>query len=104
VDDVWWYGGAPDTVHIRTAEANPQAVMHLPDPMQAVIVEGVVQRTNPTPELAQRMAETANAKYAHYGLKNDASTYATAQGLVPSRVLAWSAFPSDATRFEFNAG
>ncbi len=38
VDDVWWYGGAPDTVHIRTVESNPQAVMHLPDPMQAVIV------------------------------------------------------------------
>jgi len=104
VDDVWWYGGASDTVHIRTVEANPRAVMHLPDPMRAVIVEGVVRRTNPAPELARRMAEIANTKYAHYGLKNDASTYAEALGLVPSRVLAWSAFPADATRFDFDAG
>ena len=101
VDDVWWYGGAPGTVHIRTVEANPQAVMHLPDPMRAVIVEGVVRRVSPAPELAQRMADLANEKYAHYGLKNDASTYASALGLFPRRVLAWSAFPSDATRFEF---
>jgi hypothetical protein len=25
VDDVWWYGGAPQTVHIRNAVARPQA-------------------------------------------------------------------------------
>jgi predicted pyridoxine 5'-phosphate oxidase superfamily flavin-nucleotide-binding protein len=101
VDDVWWYGGAPGTVHVRTVEANPHAVMHLPDPMQAVIVEGVVFRVAPTAELAQRMADAANEKYAHYGLKNDAATYASALGLFPTRVLAWSAFPADATRFQF---
>lgn len=101
VDDVWWYGGAPETVHIRTIEANPQAVMHLPDPMQAVIVEGVVRRVTPKEELALRMADVANEKYAHYGLQNDAATYASALGLFPMRVLAWSAFPADATRFQF---
>lgn len=101
VDDVWWYGGAPDTVHIRTVEANPQAVMHLPDPMQAVIVEGVVRRVSPPDETAQRMADVANEKYCHYGLKNDAATYVSALGLFPKSVLAWSAFPTDATRFRF---
>lgn len=101
VDDVWWYGGAPDTVHIRTVQSNPQAVMHLPDPMQAVIVEGVVRRVSPTEELARRMADVANEKYSHYGLKNDAATYASALGLFPKSVLAWSAFPTDATRFQF---
>jgi len=104
VDDAWWYGGAPGTVHIRTVEANPQAVMHLPDPMRAVIVEGEVRRASPAPELAQRLADASNEKYAHYGLKNVASTYASALGLFPRRVLAWSAFPSDATRFDFAPG
>lgn len=101
LDDVWWYGGSPDTVHIRTVEANPHAVMHLPDPVQAVIVEGVVRRTSPPEDMARRMAGVANEKYAHYGLRNDASTYASALGLFPTRVLAWSTFPADATRFEF---
>ena len=101
VDDVWWYGGAPDTVHIRSVESNPHVVMHLPEPHQAVIVEGVVRRTSPAHELALRMAAAANEKYAHYGARNDAATYASALGLFPTKVLAWSAFPSDATRFDF---
>jgi hypothetical protein len=75
--------------------------MHLPDPMQAVIVEGVVRRVSPPDETARRMADVANEKYSHYGLKNDATTYASALGLFPKSVLAWSAFPTDATRFQF---
>jgi Pyridoxamine 5'-phosphate oxidase len=101
VDDAWWYGGSPESVHVRAVEADPRAVMHLPDPMQAVIVEGEVRRSHPDPDLAQRLADTSNEKYAHYGYDNDASAYANALGLFPTRVLAWTAFPSDATRFEF---
>ena len=100
-DDVWWYGGARDTVHMRAVAAEPRAVMHLPDPLRAVIVQGVVRRTNPAPEQAELMAEMSNEKYAHYGYQNDASAYAEVYGLHPSRVLAWSQFPTDATRFEF---
>lgn len=101
VDDVWWYGGAPETVHIRNVEASPRAVMHLPDPMQAVIVEGVVRRVAPAEDLASRLAAEASSKYAHYGLQPDAKAYASALGLYPTRILAWSAFPADATRFDF---
>jgi hypothetical protein len=101
VDDVWWYGGAPETVHIRNVTERPQAVMHLPDPMQPVIVEGVVQRVTLETELAQRLADVSNVKYAHYGMENTADTYRKALGLFPDRVLAWTAFPKDATRFEF---
>lgn len=101
VDDVWWYGGAPETVHIRNVTDRPQAVMHLADPMQAVIVEGVVQRVTLETEQAQRLAEVSNVKYAHYGMANTADTYRKALGLYPDRVLAWTAFPKDATRFEF---
>lgn len=88
-------------MHIRTVESNPKVVMHLPDPMQAVIVEGLVRRVSPAAELALQMADVANEKYAHYGLKNDAATYASALGLFPTTVLAWSSFPADATRFQF---
>ena len=32
VDDVWYYGGSPETVHVQLVRANPQVTMHLPDP------------------------------------------------------------------------
>ena len=104
VDDVWWYGGAPQTVHIRNVGARPQAVMHLPDPMQAVIVEGTVRRVALEVEVAQRLADACNAKYADYGMDTTADTYRQALGLFPGRLLAWTAFPTDATRFEFTDG
>jgi hypothetical protein len=101
VDDVWYYGGSERAVHRRTALARPDATMHLADPMRAVIVEGTVRLSSPEPDLAERLAEHANTKYAHYGLRNDASAYAEVLALSPRRVLAWTAFPKDATRFLF---
>jgi Pyridoxamine 5'-phosphate oxidase len=101
VDDVWWYGGAQGTVHIRNIAAQPRAVMHLADPTQAVIVEGTVRREALAEATAQRLADASNSKYAHYGMNNTADTYREALGLFPDRVLAWSAFPTDATRFDF---
>lgn len=102
VADVWYYGGAPDTEHRRTVVQNPRAVMHLADPFHAVIVEGVVRGERPSPELAQRLADASNAKYAEYGYRNDATAYAGVLALFSTRVLAWTAFPNDATRFEFD--
>jgi Pyridoxamine 5'-phosphate oxidase len=101
LDDVCWYGGAPDTVHMRAVEAQPRAVVHLADPMQAVIVEGTVRRVELDTEQAQRLADASNSKYAHYGYVNTAETYLNATGLFPDRVLAWTTFPTDATRFTF---
>ena len=76
--------------------------MHLADPFQAVIVEGDVRGERPSPELAQRLADASNTKYAEYGYRNDATAYAEVLALFPTRVLAWTAFPIDATRFEFD--
>lgn len=102
VDEVWYYGGAPDTVHRRTVAQNPRVVMHLADPSKAVIVEGVVRGERPSRDLAQRLADASNTKYAEYGYHNDATAYADVLALFPTKVLAWTAFPVDATRFEFD--
>jgi hypothetical protein len=104
VDDVWYYGGAEDTVHRRTVEANPNAVLHLPDPLKVVIVEGDVRRSRPSPEEARRLAEASSTKYVEYGYPNDPSAYAEAFGLYPRTVIAWMSFPADATRFTFTRG
>jgi Pyridoxamine 5'-phosphate oxidase len=98
LDDVWYYGGSEQAVHYRNVLADPGVVMHLPDPMKAVIVEGDARLAHPRPELARRLAEAANAKY---GYGQDPVGYQGALGLYPRTVRAWTAFPTDATRFRF---
>jgi Pyridoxamine 5'-phosphate oxidase len=98
LDDVWYYGGSGQAMHYRNVLANPDVVMHLPDALKAVIVEGDARPAHPSPELAQRLTEAANAKY---GYGQDAGGYRGALGLYPRTVRAWTAFPTDATRFRF---
>jgi Pyridoxamine 5'-phosphate oxidase len=102
VDDVLYYGGSPETIHVRTAKANPAVTIHLPDPWNVVIVEGTVRLAKPSQELAARLADLANVKYAAYGISFDASSYSDPFVLTPQRVIAWSSFPSDATRYRFD--
>jgi nitroimidazol reductase NimA-like FMN-containing flavoprotein (pyridoxamine 5'-phosphate oxidase superfamily) len=102
LDDVWFYGGGPTAVHVRTARANPEVVMHLPDPHRSVIVEGRVRQARPDPELARRLLAASNAKYPEYGARTDAGAYDDTLALQPRRVLAWTAYPTDATRFVFD--
>jgi nitroimidazol reductase NimA-like FMN-containing flavoprotein (pyridoxamine 5'-phosphate oxidase superfamily) len=101
VDDVLYYGGSPETFHVRTARANPHVTIHLPDPWNVVVVEGEVRLFGPSVEFAQRLADLANVKYAEYGMEFDANSYSDPFALSPRRVLAWSSFPADATRFLF---
>src|SRR3712207_837058 len=102
VADEWFYGGGADAVHVRTARANPEVVMHLPDPHRSVIVEGRVREARPDAELARRLLAASNAKYPEYGRRTDPGAYDDALALLPRRVLAWSAYPTDATRFVFD--
>jgi hypothetical protein len=101
IDDAWYYGGSETTVHYRSVVANPEMVMHLEDGMKAVVVEGQVRRTNPSGTLAQRIAEASRKKYG-YGPDAGAYEKEGVLTLFPRRVLAWTAFPKDATRFRFD--
>jgi hypothetical protein len=101
VDDVWYYGGSPATIHVQLVRANPHVTMHLPDPWKVVVVQGEVRVSKPSPELAQRLADLANSKYAEYGITFEASSYSEPGALHPRRVIAWSSFPKDVTRFTF---
>jgi nitroimidazol reductase NimA-like FMN-containing flavoprotein (pyridoxamine 5'-phosphate oxidase superfamily) len=59
VDDVWYYGGSPETVHVQMVRANPHVSMHLPDPWKVVVVHGAVRVSKPSPELAKRLPSDA---------------------------------------------
>jgi nitroimidazol reductase NimA-like FMN-containing flavoprotein (pyridoxamine 5'-phosphate oxidase superfamily) len=101
-DDAWYFGGGPDTVHMRNVQGNPDAVLHLGDGTWAVIVEGTVEHVVPDEPRAKRIAE-AGRKYEPMGYAPKPEDYlkAGAWVLEPSRVLAWTRYPTDATRFRF---
>jgi Pyridoxamine 5'-phosphate oxidase len=99
VDDAWWYGGSPETLHQRNLEHDQRVVVHLEDTTAAVILEGSMRRVTPAAELARRLSAASKAKYG-YGPPPGAIT-AGVWALRPDRARAWSAFPTDATRFRF---
>jgi hypothetical protein len=99
LDDAWWYGGSPATLHQRNLERDQRVVVHLEDAMAAVILEGSMRREVPPPELADRLVAASTAKYG-YGPPPGA--YAAGVWVLrPERARAWSAFPTDVTRFRF---
>jgi nitroimidazol reductase NimA-like FMN-containing flavoprotein (pyridoxamine 5'-phosphate oxidase superfamily) len=101
VDDIWYYGGSPATIHVRAVRRNPNVTMHLADPWKVVVVEGEVRVTRLSDESAQRLADLASQKYTEYGIKFEANMYSEPGALHPRRIIAWSSFPRDATRFTF---
>ena len=105
VDDAWFGGGAPETVRHRNLEHNPQAAVHLPDPLQAVVVEGRCELVrDPSPQLRRRLFE-ASQKYAAMGYApHDLESYDPSGMwmLRPRRAVAWASYPTDATRFTWD--
>ena len=99
LDDAWWYGGAPDTLHQRNLERDQRVVVHLEDTMAAVILEGSMRRVVPPRDLEARLVAASRAKYG-YGPPEGAYA-AGVWALRPARARAWSAFPTDVTRFRF---
>ncbi len=103
LDDTWYYGGSDDTVHNRNVQKNAALSMHIGDGMKAIIVEGEASHVHPDQDIAERLADVNNTKYAHYGMKTTAETYTKGGvwALQARRILAWTNLPEDATRFTF---
>ncbi|HZA32575.1 MAG TPA: pyridoxamine 5'-phosphate oxidase family protein [Propionibacteriaceae bacterium] len=100
VDDVWYFGGSPQAIHQRNLRTNREIVVHLSDPMEAVIVEGLASWRVVASSEARRLAAASKAKYG-YSPPLDVYTSGV-WALEPQRVLAWTNFPRDATRFDFD--
>jgi nitroimidazol reductase NimA-like FMN-containing flavoprotein (pyridoxamine 5'-phosphate oxidase superfamily) len=100
LDDVWYFGGSPETVTSRNVKANPEIVMHLEHTMQVVIVEGRAEWVKPDEETRMQLADLMNQKY-DYGMTPE--MYEGGSWVLrPRKVLAWNTFPADATRFVFD--
>jgi hypothetical protein len=106
LDECFWYDGSPMTLHARNLEERPDCVLHLEDGEKATILEGKSVRADPiTGELGERLAAEYARKYApQYRPAADAWSDEIAGGMrkvVPEKVLAWTQFPDDVTRYNF---
>lgn len=106
LDGRFWYDGSPETVHVRNLEINPSCTINLESGTDVVIVEGESLRSAPiTGDLGTRLAAEYARKYGpEYTPSADAWSDEIAGGMrhvVPNKVLAWSEFPKDLTRFTF---
>lgn len=106
LEDRFWYDGSPHTLHARNADANPSCVLHLEDGERAVILEGRSERSQPLHgDLAVRIADEIARKYAPaYRPGPDSWGDEQAGGMRvvwPHKILAWTEFPKDLTRFTF---
>ncbi|MEA2446429.1 MAG: hypothetical protein QOK47_66 [Actinomycetota bacterium] len=101
LDGGLYYRGSPETVHHRNVTNNPNIVVHIGDGQEAIIVEGAVEIEKPSKEMAQRLSDESFAKYPQYGRLEPSMYMGGVSVLRPRRVLAWTSFTENATRFRF---
>ena len=106
LDGLFWYDGSPETLHVRNLAEDPRCVLHLEDGMDVTIVEGRSIQSEPIrAKLGERLAAEYARKYEpEYTPGPDAWSDEIAGGmrkLIPEKVLAWTEFPKDLTRFTF---
>lgn len=106
VDGKLYYDGSPETRHARNLAANPFVTMHLESGDQAIIAEGDAREAGrPAKELAQRIAAAYRSKYASFGYAPEPDQWDEG-GLyifTPHKILAWTSFAEDPTKFTFSA-
>jgi hypothetical protein len=104
VDGIWWegalyFGGDPDTVHIRNLRHDPRAVIHTESGESPVIAEGTSEWRQPSAEEVSGLVTATKAKYGYQASPD--SYRAGTWRLSPVVVLAWNVLYQDATRFTF---
>ena len=102
VDGKIYYDGSPETRHARNIAKNPQVSLHLESGDQALIVEGTaIEAGKPSPELAAKIAAAYCAKYTQFGYspKPDQWNEGGLFVFTPRKVLTWTNFMDDPTRF-----
>lgn len=111
LDNQFFYDGAPTTRHVRNLVASEDGAttLHLESGTDVVIVNGHASPTSPPGRWrAVQLAAAFHAKYAEAGYSPTVRSWdgEGAGGLcrfVPTDALAWANFPTDCTRWQFDA-
>ena len=103
LDGVLYVGGSPETRWARDLEHNQQVAVHLDDGQDVVILEGVAELLEHGVErdVAVRLAALSNEKYPQYGMTPESYSGPGPFAIRPRIAFAWTAFPTDVTRFRF---
>jgi hypothetical protein len=99
VNDALWFGGGPRTK--RNLLANPRVSVHLESGSEVVILEGTVTVVDtPDPAVSLAIDNQYAEKYDwRPSTEEDGAVGAGWFCLVPAKILAWTRFPADATRW-----
>ena len=107
VDEAFWMEGGPRTRRFRNLGENPAAVVTVERGNDAVIVEGDAERVfDIDADLSARLME-GYAKYiAGHDYRVDPANWADGGiwRVRPRKVMAWSDFPADTTKWTFRGG
>jgi len=97
LDDKFYFDGGITTRWGRNLSANPQIVVHLESGSEVVIVEGMFTTQNDLDEASFARVRASYASRYNYQPETREQLYLVR----PSKVLAWTTFPTDMTRFRF---
>lgn len=99
VDDVLYHGGGGDTRRARNLAANPYVAIHLESGDEVVIIEGTAGKLTEENAESELLTRIDDAYEAKYGMRHGTPVWA----LRAHRALAWTEYPTTATRWEFDA-
>lgn len=99
VDDTFHCGGGPKTRWVRTLTENPSVTVHRQDAEKVVIIEGEAERLDDEGDDVDedRLERIDDAYEQKYDVRHGTPVFA----VHPDRVLAWTDFPTDATKWTF---
>lgn len=97
VDDAVHCGGGDGTRWARNLAANPAVTVHTESGTDVVIVEGTADRLDDATADPDTLARLDAAYEKKYDVEHGPPFFAVR----PRRVLAWTDYPRDATRFTF---
>ena len=105
VDEAFWMEGGPNTRRFRNLAANPATVVTLERENEAIIVEGHADLVADIDDaLAERLLSAYRKYIPTHGYKAERSNWDMGIWRVrPHKVMAWSDFPADTTKWTFGA-
>jgi len=96
VEDTFHCGGGPETRWVKNLTANPAVTVHRQDAEKVVIIEGEAERLDENAD-EDRLERIDDAYEQKYDVRHGTPVFA----IHPDRVLSWTDFPTDATKWAF---
>jgi nitroimidazol reductase NimA-like FMN-containing flavoprotein (pyridoxamine 5'-phosphate oxidase superfamily) len=102
IDGALYFGGSPKTRRNRNLALNQAVCIHLESAMDVIILEGEARELRePDSALTAMLADGSKKKYG-YSPPPEAFGAGGTFVFKPRLVLAWTQFPKDATRWQFD--